>query len=352
MDSPPKKPLLLTMGDPAGVGPEIAVKALCGRARGADIVVVGDAEVMRRAAEVCGLSPRFNAAASASLSRLSDDRSAVAERSRSAVAERSRSAPVINIMDIGSPGAPRFPRGVCGADCGRAAYSYIVKAIELCMAGEASGVVTGPISKESLKLAGIDYPGHTEIFADKTGTDDYSMVFLLDGVAVAHVTTHVSLRDAIEMVTAERVLRQIRLLHRSLSGLGISEPRMAVSGLNPHAGENGLFGDEEIREIAPAIKKAQEEGINVVGPLPPDTVFNRAFKGEFNGVVSMLHDHGFVALKSRDFEHGVNITVGLPIIRTSVGHGTAFDIAWSGQASCESLLSAIEAAEKMSELGL
>jgi len=337
MDSPKKSPLLLTMGDPAGVGPEIAVKALCGKARGADIVVVGDLEAMRRAAEVCGVSPRL---ASTSLSHLS------AGRNRDPAADRI-TPPVINIMDISSPGASGFPRGVCDAGCGRAAYSYIVKAIELCMAGEASGVVTGPISKESLKLAGIDYPGHTEIFADKTGTDDYSMVFLLDGVAVAHVTTHVSLRKAIEMITAERVLRQIRLLRRSLSGLGISEPKMAVSGLNPHAGENGQFGDEEIKEIAPAIKKAREEGINVVGPLPPDTVFNRAFKGEFNGVVSMLHDHGFVALKSRDFEHGVNITVGLPIIRTSVGHGTAFDIAWSGRASCESLLSAIEAAEKM-----
>jgi len=325
------------MGDPAGVGPEIAVKALCGKARGSDIVVVGDLEVMRRAAEVCGVEPRFNVV----------DESGIVTIDANAV--NIDDSPVIYIMDIGRPGAPRFPRGVCNADCGRAAFSYIIKAIELCMDGKASGVVTGPISKESLKLAGIDYPGHTEIFAGKTGTDDYSMVFFLDGVAVAHVTTHVSLRNAIEMVTAERVLRQIRLLHRSLSGLGISEPKMAVSGLNPHAGENGLFGDEEIREIVPAIKIAKEEGINVAGPFPPDTVFNRAFKGEFNGVVSMLHDHGFVALKSRDFEHGVNITVGLPIIRTSVGHGTAFDIAWKGQASCESLLSAIEAAESLKE---
>jgi 4-hydroxythreonine-4-phosphate dehydrogenase len=331
------------MGDPAGVGPEIAVKALCGKASGAGIVVVGDAEVMKEAAEICGFAPKFNVVASTSLSHL------FAERSRSVFAERSRSAPVINIIDIRLPGAPRFPRGVSDAACGRAAFLYIIEAIELSMSGLASGVVTGPISKESLKLAGIDYPGHTEIFADKTGTEDYSMVFLLDGVAVAHVTTHVSLRDAIEMIKTDRVLRQIRLLHRSLSGLGISNPKMAVSGLNPHAGENGLFGDEEIKEIVPAIQKAREDGIEVVGPLPPDTVFNRAFKGEFNGIVSMLHDHGFVALKSRDFEHGVNITVGLPIIRTSVGHGTAFDIAWKGkgQASEESLLSAIEAAESL-----
>jgi 4-phospho-D-threonate 3-dehydrogenase / 4-phospho-D-erythronate 3-dehydrogenase len=335
MGGPKKPPLLLTMGDPAGVGPEIAVKALCGKAKGADIVVVGDAEVMKEAAKVCGVSPTFNVV----------DESGIGGINTNCI--NTDGPPVINIIDIRPPGAARFPRGVSDAACGRAAFLYIIEAIELSLAGKASGVVTGPISKESLKLAGIDYPGHTEIFADKTGTEDYSMVFLLDGVAVAHVTTHVSLRNAIEMIKTDRVLRQIRLLHRSLSGLGISTPKMAVSGLNPHAGENGLFGDEEIKEIVPAIKKAREEGIEAVGPLPPDTVFNRAFKGEFNGVVSMLHDHGFVALKSRDFEHGVNITVGLPIIRTSVGHGTAFDIAWRGQASEESLLSAIGAAKSL-----
>jgi len=224
---------------------------------------------------------------------------------------------------------------------------------------KAAGVVTNPISKESLALAGISYPGHTEIFADKTKCDDYSMVFLLDNVAVAHVTTHVSLRNAIELVKKERVLKQIRLLNRSLKSLGIDPPRIAVGGLNPHAGENGLFGDEEIREITPAIEQARSEGINVSGPYPPDTIFDRAFKGEFNGIVSMLHDHGFVALKSRDFEHGVNITVGLPIIRASAGHGTAFDKAWKRDCnvSAASLLSAMDVAYRMtrsiqnSELG-
>jgi 4-hydroxythreonine-4-phosphate dehydrogenase len=321
------------MGDPAGVGPEIAVKALCGGARGGNIVVVGDLGAMRAAAGVCGISPEFNVVNAGD----------VVDAGGIICADNS-----INIIDIPANGASPFPRCVSDANCGRAAYKYIVTAIDLAMAGKASGVVTGPVSKESLKLAGINYPGHTEIFADKTGVSDYSMVFFLDGVAVAHVTTHVSLREAISMITLERVLRQIRLLHRSLAGLGIAEPRMAVSGLNPHAGENGLFGDEEIKYIIPAVNRARELGINVTGPFPPDTVFNRAFKGEFNGIVSMLHDHGFVALKSRDFEHGVNITVGLPIIRASVGHGTAFDIAWKGIASCESLLSAIGAAERMS----
>ncbi|MDR0331768.1 MAG: 4-hydroxythreonine-4-phosphate dehydrogenase PdxA [Chitinispirillales bacterium] len=321
-------PLLLTMGDPAGVGPQIAVESLLRGGLDCNVVVVGDVGVMRRAAAFCSLPAAFNV-----LEGEDGDFSGVGDG-------------VINIINVNAIDASDFAPGKPQANCGRAAYQYIIKAIEIAMAGRAAGVVTNPISKESLKMAGIDYPGHTEIFADKTGVGEggYSMVFLLDGVAVAHVTTHVSLRNAINMITKERVLAQIRLLHRSLKSLGLDPPRMAVSGLNPHAGENGLFGDEEIKEIIPAINAAKAEGIDAAGPLPPDTVFNRAFKGEFNGVISMLHDHGFVALKSRDFDRGVNITVGLPIIRTSVGHGTAFDIAWKSKASCGSLESAVRVA--------
>jgi 4-hydroxythreonine-4-phosphate dehydrogenase len=318
---------LLTMGDPAGIGPEIAVKALCGGTakRPYRVAVAGDVEILQKAAEACKLSPVFN---------IVDDLSNVKDFG-------------INVLDMGEITVSQFKPGEPQAACGHAAYQYIVEAIRLTMEGKAAGVVTNPISKESLKLAGINYPGHTEIFADKTGTRDYSMVFLLDNVAVAHVTTHVSLRQAIELITKDRVLRQIRLLHRSLKSLGINPPRVAVAGLNPHAGESGLFGDEEIKEIIPAVNEARSEGLDIAGPLPPDTVFNRAFHGEFNGVVSMLHDHGFVALKSRNFEQGVNITVGLPIIRTSVGHGTAFDKAWKGNASPASLLLAMETAFKI-----
>jgi 4-hydroxythreonine-4-phosphate dehydrogenase len=314
------------MGDPAGIGPEIAVKALCEN-RPYRVAVVGDLEVLRKAADVCGVSPSFN----------------VVDTPDNAVNANN----TVNVLDLQEINTSLFTPGIPQALCGKAAYGYIIRAIELTMAQKAAGVVTNPISKESLKLAGINYPGHTEIFADKTGASGYSMVFLLDGVAVAHVTTHVSLRQAIELVTRDRVLDQILLLHRSLKGLGIDPPRMAAAGLNPHAGENGLFGDEEIKEIIPAVNEARNRGINITGPLPPDTVFNRAFSGEFNGVVSMLHDHGFVALKSRDFDHGVNITVGLPIIRTSVGHGTAFDKAWNGTASAASLASAMNAAFMM-----
>ena len=354
---------LLTMGDPAGIGPEIAVKALCGEAAGRPyrVVVVGDLEILQKAADICGLSPAFNVVDNPDDA---DDTAAISNNEviKNVTINANKNVcdnnginkagnaghPAINVIDTREITASQFTPGKPQASCGRAAYQYIVRAIDLTLEKKAAGVVTNPISKESLKLAGIDYPGHTEIFADRCGAPDHSMVFLLDGVAVAHVTTHVSLRRAIELVTKERVLRQIRLLHRSLRGLGIDPPRMAVAGLNPHAGEGGLFGDEEIREIAPAVEEARREGIDIAGPLPPDTVFNRAFKGEFNGVVAMLHDHGFVALKSRDFDHGVNITVGLPIIRTSVGHGTAFDKAWKGTASPASLLSAINAAYQMS----
>ena len=354
---------LLTMGDPAGIGPEIAVKALCGEAasRPYRVAVVGDLEILRKAAAVCGLSPAFKTVDNpddaddpvtiggneVNNNMAVNDNSGINGNNNSVNTAGNANHPTINVLDTREIAAPQFTPGKPQASCGRAAYQYITKAIDLALEKKAAGVVTNPISKESLKLAGIDYPGHTEIFADRCGAPDHSMVFLLDGVAVAHVTTHVSLRRAIELVTKDRVLRQIRLLRRSLRGLGIDPPRMAVAGLNPHAGEGGLFGDEEIREIAPAVEEARREGIDIAGPLPPDTVFNRAFKGEFNGVVAMLHDHGFVALKSRDFEHGVNITVGLPIIRTSVGHGTAFDRAWNGSASCASLVSAMDAAFSM-----
>ncbi|MFP4164044.1 MAG: 4-hydroxythreonine-4-phosphate dehydrogenase PdxA [Chitinispirillaceae bacterium] len=316
----------LSMGDPAGIGPEIAVKALPSLSScDFRIIVVGDLEVMQRALGYCKSQEKLNS--------VSDPQQAQCGK--------------INVLDLNVISPDQFTPGQISPECGKAAYTYITEAIRLALKGNVAGVVTNPISKESLKSAGINFPGHTEIFAEQTGTEDFSMVFFLDNVAVAHVTTHCSLKEAIELIKQKRVLRQIRLLNRSLEGLGITSPQIAVGGLNPHAGEKGLFGSEELEHINPAIEQARSEGINVSGPYPPDTVFMRAFRGEFNGVVSMLHDHGFVALKSRDFEHGVNITIGLPIIRTSVGHGTAFDKAGTGTASPESLLSAIEAAWKL-----
>jgi 4-phospho-D-threonate 3-dehydrogenase / 4-phospho-D-erythronate 3-dehydrogenase len=315
----------LTLGDPAGIGPEIACKALKNKKIMSEVAVVGSLDVLQKTSENMGFTLPFH-----TITTTADF-----------------TVDAVNIFDCGMPLPGTWQTGRVQAECGRAAFTYIKKAIDMALAGELDGVITNPINKESLHAAGINYPGHTEIFAEKTGTDRYAMLFLLNGIGVAHVTTHCSLRQAIDLVTVGRVSETIRLVTATMKNLGIRNPRIAVGGLNPHAGENGLFGTEEIEHIRPAIAAAREEGIDVTGPYPPDTVFMRAFKGEFDGVVAMLHDHGFVALKSKDFEHGVNITVGLPIIRTSVGHGTAFDIAGKGIASPESLLSAISAAERL-----
>jgi 4-phospho-D-threonate 3-dehydrogenase / 4-phospho-D-erythronate 3-dehydrogenase len=318
-----KHPLFaLSMGDPAGIGPEIACKVLKKPSFSDRVVVVGDYDVMERTAGRFGIPVHFNR-----ITGMEDYRPGVA-----------------NVLDCRAIDTSSFVIGKAQSSCGKASYTYITRSIDYALKGAVDGVITNPISKESLHAAGINYPGHTEIFAEQTGTERFSMLFLLRNVVVAHVTTHCSLRQALDLITAERIVSHIYLLHDALQRLGIASPRIAVSGLNPHAGENGLFGNEESECIVPAIKKVCLKGVDATGPYPPDTVFMRAFKGEFDGVVAMLHDHGFVALKSMDFEHGVNITIGLPIIRTSVGHGTAFDIAGQGKASPESLLAAFDAA--------
>lgn len=319
------------MGDPAGVGPEIALKALSSTELPPDlaVVVIGDLWVMTKAAAlVPGMSVE-------PITNVSDAQPGT-----------------VSVFDTQSLAPGSCQIGKVDAACGRASYRYILTAIDLAKRGVVDGVVTNPINKEALKAAGIDFPGHTEIFAHETDTTTYSMMFMLEKVAVVHVTTHCSLRAAIELVRAPRVSANIRLLNDALGRLGVARPRIAVGGLNPHAGENGLFGDEERKEIVPAIEQCRSEGIDVSGPYPPDTVFMRAFRGEFDGVVSMLHDHGFVALKSKNFEEGVNITIGLPVIRTSVGHGTAFDIAGKGIASERSLVAALLAAYKMATFGV
>lgn len=321
-------PLLgLTLGDPAGIGPEIACKALSDKRIQSKVIIIGDASAVQDACR------RFNSAMDVhTLTDCSDFK------------EGSINVFDMKILDPGS-----YETGKVQKSCGFASFKYIEKSIELALAKKIDAVVTNPINKEAMHLAGFDYPGHTEIFAEKCGIDEFSMLFLLKNVGVAHVTTHCSLRNAISLVTTNRVIATIKLLNNAMTELGIPNPRIAVGGLNPHAGEGGLFGDEEIKEINPAIDICRKAGITVSGPYPPDTVFMRAFKGEFDGIVAMLHDHGFVALKSLDFEHGVNITIGLPIIRTSVGHGTAFNIAGKGVASHESLVDAINAAERISK---
>ncbi|MBD3346252.1 MAG: 4-hydroxythreonine-4-phosphate dehydrogenase PdxA [Chitinivibrionales bacterium] len=316
--------IAITLGDPAGIGPEIALKALILRNHTLDtrLFIIGDLTVLEEAAKKLEIDIDFNCI----------------ESPAGIIVGK------VNVLDMKQISIEDFETGKASARCGKASYAYILKAIELAKSGTIDAVVTNPINKASLKDAGINFPGHTEIFASETRTKKYSMLFMLDDIAVVHVTTHVSLRRAIELISWERVFNTIVLLDKFLKNIGVESPRIAVGGLNPHAGEGGLFGDEEIRYIIPAVEEASSRTINVTGPYPPDTVFMRAFKGEFDGVVAMLHDHGFVALKSRNFDEGVNITIGLPIIRTSVGHGTAFDIAGKGIASEKSLLSAIRIA--------
>ncbi|ERP39139.1 4-hydroxythreonine-4-phosphate dehydrogenase PdxA [Chitinivibrio alkaliphilus] len=319
-------PIAITMGDPAGIGPEIILKFFSKLPTlTTPPLVIGSMEVLSYYA-ACLTEP------APPLQRVTDPQEI--------------QPGVIPVLEQDMPPFSWKP-GILSKECGAAAYSYICRSIELAQSQQVSAVVTAPINKEALHMAGIAYPGHTEIFAEKTGCSSYTMMFSLDGVSVVHVTSHCSLREALDKVKPPLVLSNIRLLHQELCLLGIDNPRIAVSGLNPHAGENRIFGNEDYEHILPAVTHARKEGMAVVGPLPPDTVFMNAFKGEFDGVVSMLHDHGFVALKSRDFERGVNVTIGLPIIRTSVGHGTAFGIAGKNCASPESLCEAYATAEKL-----
>jgi 4-hydroxythreonine-4-phosphate dehydrogenase len=237
--------------------------------------------------------------------------------------------------------------GYVSAAAGRAAYDFLCHAIDHTLAGEADAIVTCPLHKEGLHAAGIAHPGHTEILAERTQTKEFAMVLYGDGVAVAHVTLHMSLRQALQSIHPEGILEKIRLLNGLLPGLSERPPRIAVAALNPHAGDGGLFGDEEERVVKPAVRAAQAEGINVSGPLPADTLFVRAHRGDFDGVVALYHDQGHIAMKLRSGWRCVNITCGLPIIRTSVAHGTAYDIAGRRQADPASLIEAVKVAAKL-----
>lgn len=244
-----------------------------------------------------------------------------------------------------------LPFGTVDARAGRAAYDYVVKAIDLAQAGEIAAIVTAPLAKEAMKAAGIMYPGHTEILAARTGTRDVAMMLASDDIRTILVSIHVSLGEAIAHVTRARVLETIRLAHRACRAYGVARPRVAVAGLNPHAGEGGMFGHEEIEQIAPAIADAHAEGIEASGPWPGDTVFMRARRGEFDIVVAQYHDQGLIPVKYLGIERGVNVTVGLPFIRTSVDHGTAFDIAGTGRADASSLRYAFDQAVRLAKVG-
>lgn len=338
-----KKPILgITMGDPASIGPEITVKALSDPAiyEKCSPIIIGDAAVMEAAVGIVGKNVKINA--------VSDVKEAKFEFG------------TIDVYDMKLVDMDKLERGVVSAMAGNAAFQYVKKVIELAMNHEVDATVTNALNKEAMNLAGYHYSGHTEIYAEYTGTKKYTMMLAHENLRVVHVSTHVSLREACDRVEKDRVLEVIRIADQACKELGIKEPKIGVAGLNPHSGENGMFGREEIEEITPAIEAAKGEGIIVDGPVPPDTVFSKARGGWYDIVVAMYHDQGHIPLKVVGFVYnqaeqkwdavaGVNITLGLPIIRASVDHGTAFDQAGKGVANELSLINAMDYAIRMSE---
>ncbi len=308
--------IAVTMGDPAGIGPEIAAKLFARENLSVPTFVIGDCRAIRQQVDSLSLD--------------------LSVRPIDCPADVPVDPKVLPVLNIGTlPGT--IPLGKVDRDCGAAAFAYVKKGIELAMAGHIDALVTAPIHKEALALAGIEYPGHTEILASLTKTENFAMMLMNDDLRVILVTVHVAMRDVPELITVEREQATIELAREACKHMGIDKPRIAVAGLNPHAGENGLFGNEDTDFILPAIERCRESGIDVSGPWPGDTVFMRARGGEFDIVVAQYHDQGLIPVKYLGLDEGVNVTVGLPFVRTSVDHGTAFDIAGKGVADHRSL---------------
>ena len=327
------------MGDPAGIGPEIAAKLLTSEKvyQTSLPVIIGHPVIIQRAVDLIDVNARVNP-----ILEISD-----------AVFEEG----VLNVFDVGGE-VDEIRYGEVSWQAGDMAFRSVITAIDLAMKNLVDGTVTGPIHKESINKAGHRFAGHTEIYAQYTGTKKYAMLLVEENFKVIHVSTHVSLRQACDLVKKERVLEVIHLIHNGLKSLKIENPRIGVAGLNPHASDGGLFGTEDAEEILPAVELARAQGINVEGPIPPDTLFAMAYGGKYDGCVAMYHDQGHIPFKVIGFNwdqktrkmksvRGVNITMGLPIIRTSVDHGTAFEIAGKGIASPDALFHAIEYAEKL-----
>lgn len=317
----------ITMGDGAGIGPEVIVKAIDSMANKTSEfrpLVIGDLSRLKLAAEICGSKLSIRAVRNAGEAKYLPGE--------------------LDVLNV--EGLPEnLPFGRLSPDAGEAAYQYVVKAVTLALDGEVDAICTAPLNKEALHAAGRLYPGHTELLADLTGVPEVSMVLSTDKIKVIHVTTHVGLLDAIERIDADLVYRTIKRGQCMLQDAGVARPSIAVCGINPHAGENGLFGrGEEEEKIVPAVERARHEGIDVLGPLAADTVFFRASEGQFDLVVAMYHDQGHAPVKILGLHAGVNVTVGLPVIRTSVDHGTAFDIAGTGNADERSMLEALRQA--------
>lgn len=332
------------MGDPAGVGPEIILKALDG-----DKVyeycrpfVIGDVRVFKKARQVID--------------------GKIAVRSVAEVSEAVFEPDVVSVLDLKNISTNQYSYGEISGEAGSAAFEAIRKAIELAVRNSIDGTVTAPIHKESLNRAGHYFAGHTEIYGHYTGSGDVAMLLVEEDLKIGHVSTHVALREACDLVKKDRVLKVIRLVNEACKKFGVSQPYIGIAGLNPHASDGGLFGSEEENQIIPAMEEASAEGIRVEGPMAPDTLYPKAKGGFFDAVVAMYHDQGHIPFKMKGFEWdyqtktwgkitGVNITLGLPIIRTSVDHGTAFDIAGTGTADHQSLVNAVEYASMLAREG-
>ena len=322
-----KTKIAIPMGDPAGVGPEIVVKTavskeildLC------DLVVIGDKKVLEKATEICQVDLKIHTIKN--------------------VEEGKYEKGILNVIDLENVDMNTLEYGQVQGMCGKAAFEYIKKCVELAMEHKVDAIATTPINKESLKAGNVNYIGHTEILGDLSNSRDPLTMFEVDNMRVFFLTRHMSLRKACDAITKERVLEYIERCTKALKQLGVSG-KMAVAGLNPHSGEHGLFGDEEVKEITPAIEEAQRLGYDVVGPIGADSVFHQALQGRYAAVLSLYHDQGHIATKTYDFERTIAITLDMPFLRTSVDHGTAFDIAGKGIVSAVSMIEAVKLAAK------
>jgi 4-hydroxythreonine-4-phosphate dehydrogenase len=313
----------ITIGDPAGIGPEIVLKSVEDQEVLAACrpLVIGDRGVLEQAAKFSGVHAEIR----------------VVTRPE----EGAYRSGTIDLLDLGNVDGDSLKMGIIQGMCGRAAFEYIQKAAELASSRSVDAIATGPINKEALRAAKVNFIGHTEILAALTGACDPLTMFQVRTLRVFFLSRHISLRKACEMVTRERVLSYIQRCSDALRQLGVAEGTLAVAGLNPHSGEHGLFGDEEVSQIEPAIEEAKRLGYRVVGPVPADSVFHQTLEGKYSAALSLYHDQGHVATKMVDFERTVSLTLGLPFLRTSVDHGTAFDIAGTGKASTVSMKEAI-----------
>lgn len=331
------------MGDAAGIGPEIIAKALSTKDIYdiCDPIVIGDAEVMKKSVDIAKVILKI--------------------RPVQSINEAKFQYRIVDVLDLGNLNAKEIKMGRISTRAGKASVEYVQKAVQLASEGKIHAIATAPINKEAMNRAGYKYSGHTDLLASLTNTKDYAMMLITESLKVTHVTTHMSLRDACNSIKKERVLKVIMLTYRALQDMGIRQPRIAVASLNPHAGEGGLFGNEEEKEISPAIQAAKKTGIDVNGPMPADTIFVKARGGAFDAVVAMYHDQGHIPVKLAGLEWnepdkkwvavgGVNMTIGLPIIRTSVDHGTAYGKAGKGTANPQSMIEAVRLASRMVKL--